>query len=46
MEVSGQLHIPAAFTTREKSPVLTGSEAVVSPTAGLDTVAKRKNPCP
>jgi hypothetical protein len=43
MEVSGQFHVPAALKPRKERPV---PEGWVGPRVCLDTVKKRKIPCP
>jgi hypothetical protein len=45
MEVSGQLHSPAAYT-RERAPAIHWIEGWVRPRAGLDAVVRRKIPSP
>jgi hypothetical protein len=42
LEVSDQLHAPAALPPRKEPPVPTASEAGWAPEAGLDDVEKRK----
>jgi len=44
MEVSGHLHTPGRFTLEERDPGTHWIEGWVGPRAGMDTVAKRKNP--
>jgi hypothetical protein len=46
MEVSDQLHIPAALHPREKAPGTRWIEGWVGPRPGLDVVLKRKIPTP
>jgi hypothetical protein len=42
LEVSGQLHAPAALSPGKEPPVPIGQEAGWAPRAGLDDVEKRK----
>jgi hypothetical protein len=46
MEMSGQLHAPAALTPRKKHVVPIGQEAGWSPEPGLDAMVKKKIPSP
>jgi hypothetical protein len=46
MEVSGQLHTPAALPPRERAPGTHWIGGWVSPRAVLDAVVKRKIPSP
>jgi hypothetical protein len=46
MEVSGQLHAPAALPPRERAPGTHWIGGWMGPTAVLDTVVKRKIPSP
>jgi len=46
MEVSGQLHAPAALSPREIAPGTHWIGRWVGPRAGLDVVVKRKIPSP
>jgi hypothetical protein len=46
MEVSGQLHVPSRFTSREGALGTHWIGDSVDPRVGLDAMAKRKNPCP
>jgi hypothetical protein len=46
MEVNGQLHALATLPPRERAPHTHCIGGWVVPRAGLDAVAKRKNPCP
>jgi hypothetical protein len=46
MEVSGQLHAPVAFTTRERAPGTHWIGGWVGPKTVLDAVVKRKIPSP
>jgi hypothetical protein len=45
MKVSGQFHDPAALLAEKEPPVPIRQEAGWDPTAGLDTVEKRKISC-
>jgi hypothetical protein len=46
MEANGEIHAPAALFPKKKPPGPTEEEAGGGGTsAGLDAVAKRKNPC-
>jgi hypothetical protein len=45
MEVSGQLHAPAALLQDKQPPGTHWIEGWVGPRAGLDGMIKRKNPC-
>jgi hypothetical protein len=42
MEMTGQLHAPAAFNTGERAPDTHWLGGWVGPRAGLDMVSKRK----
>jgi len=44
MEVSGQLHAPAALPPKERAPGTHWIGGWVGPRAGLDAVAKSRNP--
>jgi hypothetical protein len=46
LEVSGQLHSPAALPPRERAPDTQWIGGWVGPRAVLDTVVKRKIPSP
>jgi hypothetical protein len=46
MEVSGQLHAPAALPPRERTPGTHSIGGWMGLRAGLDTVVKRKIPSP
>jgi hypothetical protein len=46
MEVSGQLHVPAALPPRERDPGTHWIGERVGPRAALDAVVKRKIPSP
>jgi hypothetical protein len=42
VEMSGQIHVPAALPSRKATPVPIGYEAKCASRAGLDAVARRK----
>jgi hypothetical protein len=46
MEVSGQLHAPAALSAEKEPPVPIGQEAGGGPRAGLDTAVTKREKIP